>query len=548
MNEKNMNSEQYSQSPSGEKFTFPSMEDYPEEYERVSALVREQKSLGREIVVVMGLGFVGAVMAAVIANAEDDSGKPSKFVIGLQRPSIRSYWKIQVLNRGEAPLKAEDVKVEQYIRNCVLEKKTLIATYNEEVIKLADIVVVDVQCDYRKDSFGDVEDGGVEIDDLKAALHTIGKLVDPECLILIETTVPPGTTEYIAYPIIREKFTARGITTEPCLAHSYERVMPGLNYIDSIQNFWRVCSGINEKSRDRVVSLLNEVLNTRDFPLTVMDRPIESETAKIVENSYRATVLAFLDEWSLFAEKNGIDITKIVKAIQVRPTHNNIMFPGPGIGGYCLPKDGALGIWANHTIFGEKENIFTLTTAAININDTRSIHAVELLLEALTELNVEVNGSTVAVLGVSYREEVGDTRNSGSEIVVRKLAELGVNLKVHDPYVQSWPEIQQGNGRSKFFTNQEKLDGLRVNPNLNEVLAGVDAVMLAVRHQPYINLYPDEVVNRVLNDQKTSKKRTAIIDCFGILTDRQIHRYLELGCVVKGLGRGHIRTFTEKKE
>ena len=81
----------------------------------------------------------------------------------------------------------------------------------------------------------------------------------------------------------------------------------------------------------------------REFPLTVLDRPIESETAKIVENSFRATLLAFMDEWSIFAERNGVDIVKVIKAIKMRPTHNNIMFPGPGIGGYCLPKDGGLG-------------------------------------------------------------------------------------------------------------------------------------------------------------------------------------------------------------
>ena len=72
------------------------------------------------------------------------------------------------------------------------------------------------------------------------------------------------------------------------------------------------------------------MLNTEKFPLTVLDRPIESETAKIVENSYRATILAFLDEWSLFAERNGVDLKKVIEAIKVRPTHSNIIFPGPG--------------------------------------------------------------------------------------------------------------------------------------------------------------------------------------------------------------------------
>jgi UDP-N-acetyl-D-glucosamine dehydrogenase len=162
--------------------------------------------------------------------------------------------------------------------------------------------------------------------------------------VMIETTVAPGTTEFVAYPIMKKAFQARGLESLPLLAHSYERVMPGRQYIASIRDFWRVCSGCNEEATKRVVKFLNEVLNTEDFPLTVMDRPIESETTKIVENSYRATILAFLNEWSIFAERNGVDLTKVIGAIKVRPTHSNMIFPGPGIGGYCLPKDG---VWAS---------------------------------------------------------------------------------------------------------------------------------------------------------------------------------------------------------
>ena len=132
-------------------------------------------------------------------------------------------------------------------------------------------------------------------------METVGRLVQPDCLILIETTVPPGTTEQVAYPIVKKQFEARGIISEPLVAHSYERVMPGANYVASIVNFWRVCSGINEASRERVVRFLDEVIDTKTYPLKVLDRPIESETAKIVENSYRAVILAFLNEWSLFA-------------------------------------------------------------------------------------------------------------------------------------------------------------------------------------------------------------------------------------------------------
>jgi len=88
-----------------------------------------------------------------------------------------------------------------------------------------------------------------------------------------------------------------------------------------------------------------------------------------VENSYRATTLAFLNEWSLFAERNGVDLIKVIKAIKVRPTHSNMIFPGPGIGGYCLPKDGGLGVWSYQTLMGFEDDIFKITPLAIDIND-----------------------------------------------------------------------------------------------------------------------------------------------------------------------------------
>ncbi len=116
--------------PSGEEFPLPKDEDYAGEYKKVEKLVKEQRLKNREIVVVMGVGFVGSVMAGVVADSVDPaSGQPTKFVIGMQRPSIRSFWKIPYLNRGIAPVEAEDPEVAPLIRRCVLEKKTLMATF-----------------------------------------------------------------------------------------------------------------------------------------------------------------------------------------------------------------------------------------------------------------------------------------------------------------------------------------------------------------------------------------------------------------------------------
>ena len=544
--------DQVSVSPEGQVFPLPTPEDHAREILHLQELVEAQRSQGREIVVVMGVGFVGAVMAGVVADAvHRETGEPLYFVIGMQRPSPRSYWKIPYLNRGQAPVEAEDPEVAPLIARCVNEKKTLTATFSYDALALADVVVVDVQCDYHKNTLGDVRDGHAEIKALEESLQVIGDRIQPHCLVLIETTVPPGTTEYVAYPILKKAFAKRGLGQEPgadssagpepLLAHSYERVMPGRQYVASIRDFWRVCSGVNDEARSRVQQFLGNVLNVEKFPLTVLDRPIESETCKIVENSYRATILAFLDEWSRFAERNGVDLLKVIEAIKVRPTHDNIIFPGPGIGGYCLPKDGGLGVWAYNTLMGFDDDIFKITPLAIDINDTRALHVAQLVRDALRNMGRIVAASRIAVLGASYRQDVGDTRYSGSEMIVRKLAEMGAEVVAHDPYVKHWWEFEKqdsypapGKSWARFFRNQEHLSELRMAEDLPGALAGADAVILAVPHEPYKALTPDQVADMI-------GAKAAIVDCFGLLNDEDIARYFELGCEVKGLGRGHIQ-------
>lgn len=539
---------QYSTNPAGEKFPLPEEKDYQIEFERLSKLTKQAHQKGQEVVVVMGAGFVGAVMAAVVAGSKDKQGKYSKFVIVCQRPSTRSYWKIPMINRGESPVKAEDPEVDALISKCVKEEKTLVATFNSDCLSLADCVVVDVQCDFVKQDLGMMVTGEADMAALEATIRTIGERIQPHCLTLIETTVAPGTTEFVAWPIMKKAFAARGIESEPLLAHSFERVMPGKEYVASIRDFWRVCSGCNAEARKRVEKFLREVLNTEKFPLTVMDRPIESETTKIVENSYRATILAYLHEWSLFAERNGVDLIKVIKAIKMRPTHSNMIFPGPGIGGYCLPKDGGLGYWAYRHILGfeDGDNLFKITPIAIDINDTRALHVAELVRDALRNMGRYIAGADVVLCGASYRQDVGDTRYSGSEMVVRKLAEMGAEIRVHDPYVDHWYEFESqetyptsGQSWSRFFRNQENLKNLKVEKDLQAMLKGAEALVLAVPHHDYLNLKPADIV-------KWAGKPLAVIDCFGILDDDTIREYFRLGCEVKALGRGHVQRL--KKE
>ena len=157
-----------------------------------------------------------------------------------------------------------------------------------------------------------------------------------------------------------------------------------------------------------------------------------------------------------------------------------------------------------------------------------------------------VAASKIALLGASYREDVGDTRYSGSEIVVRKLTEMGAEIVIHDPYVKHWWELEKqesypapGHSWARFFRNQEKLQDSKVENDLQATLKSVRCRLLAVRHDAYMTLNPDAVIKMI-------GRPVAVIDCFGILDDEKIKRYFELGCEVKGLGHGHVKRIKDR--
>jgi UDP-N-acetyl-D-mannosaminuronate dehydrogenase len=195
---------------------------------------------------------------------------------------------------------------------------------------------------------------------------------------------------------------------------------------------------------------------------------------------------------------------------------------------------------------GFEDEIFKMTPLSIDINDTRGLRVVQLVRDALRNMGKIVAATKIAVLGASYREDVGDTRYSGSEIIVRKLTEMGAEVIAHDPYVKHWWEMEKqdtypapDHSLSRFFRNQEKLGDMRMMTNLDETLKDADAMVIAVRHQDYLSLDPDEMA-------RMAGKPMAVIDCFGILNDATIRRYFELGCEVKGLGRGHMKRIKDE--
>ena len=272
----------------------------------------------RPLVCIQGLGFVGAAMAIAVANAKDKKGEPIYNVIGIELPNEQGIEKTNAMNKGIFPFENVDEKLSRAHKTCV-KNKNLLATTDSQWFGEADIILSDINLDV---SYKEDKEPYLNLNMYKEAMHTIGSKMKKGSLLIVETTVPPGTCEKVIKPILEEEFKKRGMEEEEVLlAHSYERVMPGADYYNSIVNYWRVFAGINDRSADMCKEFLSNVIHVEQYPLTRLSCTTASETAKVLENSYRAVTIAFMEEWGRFSEKAEFDLFEVVDAIRMRPTH-----------------------------------------------------------------------------------------------------------------------------------------------------------------------------------------------------------------------------------
>ena len=302
----------------------------------------------KKIVVIQGLGFVGAVMSLICANSLNEDYA----VIGVDLPNDTNLEKIKSINNGVFPIQSTDHKISEFYSKA-MENKNLYATYDLYAYSVANVIIVDVNLDVQKinSSNGELNSYSVDLTNFRKAIQSISCNCKDDVLIIVETTVPPGTCMKIVKPEIESGLAKRGLKTNKFkLGHSYERVMPGPNYIDSIRNYYRVYSGVDAFSADETEKFLKTIISTEKYPLTRLANTNSTEFAKVLENSYRASNIAFATEWSRFAEESNVNMYEVVDAIRMRPTHSNLMYPGIGVGGYCLTKDPLLASWSkiNH--------------------------------------------------------------------------------------------------------------------------------------------------------------------------------------------------------
>ncbi len=460
---------------------------------KIQNIVRKIIKTESKNICIQGLGYVGAATISVVARAKNINGDPLYNIIGLDLNNKEGRQRIKSINNGRFPFHTKDKDLVKSIKDAHKEKR-LVATYDVNYIKKADIIVVNVPLDVdwkNKLPY-------VKFDNFDKAILDIGSNMKADALIIVETTVPPGTCEKKILPILKKCFNKRKISSQNInLSHSYERVMPGPNYLDSIINNWRVYSGHSSKSAKLCESFLSTIINTNKYPLTKLSSLTSSEIAKIMENSYRAVNIAFIEEWARFSEKIGANSFEIINAIRRRPTHSNIRQPGFGVGGYCLTKDPLFAKLAANDLFKIKNLNFPFCEMGVKVNNNMPMENFNLIKKYLKKMS----NIRILLLGASYRSEVDDTRYSPSEVFIKRCMKNKINVDVHDPYAKNFDSLD--------------IKILKKMPSIKRY----HAVILAVNHKFYCNFnfvkwmgnskkifmdttnsFPDKIYNKLKNN------------------------------------------------
>ena len=257
-------------------------------------------------VVIQGLGFVGSATAVAISSKLNKNNKPLFNVTGIDLNNRTGRIRVNQINSGNFPFKTLDHSISKEAKKSFI-RGNLNASFSSDEYSNADIIIISINYDLERKN-----KKKLNLYDFKKSCSAIAKKISKNTLIIVQSTVAPGTCEKIIYPILNKNLIKRKINPKLVwLAHSYERVMPGKNYLQSITNYWRVYSGINDISAKKCADFLKKIINTKKYPLTKLDSTTSSEIAKVLENSYRAVNIAFIEEWSRFCEEINIDLFEL---------------------------------------------------------------------------------------------------------------------------------------------------------------------------------------------------------------------------------------------
>ncbi len=399
----------------------------------------EQKLRKRKArIAVIGLGYVGLPLAVEKAKAGFE-------VIGIERKKER----VDMVNEGENYI--PDI-IDLELKNVVKEGK-LKATQGFEAVSKVDVICICVPTPLTKNKEPNIQYIEVVTDKFIPHFHR-GQL------IILESTTYPGTTEEVILPKLQKKGLKVG--EDFYLAYSPERIDPG-NKEYRMNNISKVVGGVTKKCTSLARTLYEQVVKEKVYPVS---SPRVAEMEKLLENVFRNVNIALVNEMALLCDRMGIDVWEIIEAAKTKPYGFMPFYPGPGLGGHCIPIDPFYLAWK------AKEYDFNtrFIELAGEINDQMPYYVVERITRILNEHKKCLNGAKILILGISYKKDVGDLRGSPALQIITLLQKEKANTLYHDPYISSF--LLQG----KQYNSVELTDNF---------IKKADIILITTDHSSY---------------------------------------------------------------
>ncbi len=388
----------------------------------------------RTKVAVIGLGYVGLPLAVEFAR----SGFP---VIGIEIDERKAV----AINEGKSYV--EDITDEELLE--VVKKGLLRATTDYSEVRNADAIIITVPTPLSKTRDPDLSY-------IMSAIESIKPHLKKGHIIVLESTTYPGTTDEVVKPELEE--TGFKVGKDIFLAFSPERINPG-DKKWKFKNTPKVLGGVDPLSTEIAAALYNEVLEH----LHVVSSARVAETAKLLENTFRAINIALVNELAIMCNLLGIDVWEVIDAAATKPFGFMKFTPGPGIGGHCIPIDPLYLSWKLKTLNYNARMI----EVASEINTNMPRYVVTRIQDILNDMEKSIKGSRILVVGVAYKRDVSDTRESPALDVMALLEEKGAVVEYHDPLV---PSVSIG---ERFYSS------VNLNP---ESIAKYDLVVITTDH------------------------------------------------------------------
>ena len=387
--------------------------------------------------VVIGQGYVGLPLSRAASNAGFN-------VTGLDV----SQNIVDGLNSGSSHV--EDISDADL---ATMLSNGYTATTDNVVIQDADVIVICVPT-----PLGDA--GRPDLQAVESATQAIADNLRRKSLIILESTTYPGTTEELLLPALETN--DRELDEDFYLAFSPERIDPG-NKTYTLENTPKVVGGVSSESGDLAVNFYSQFIDE----VVKVKGAKEAETAKLLENTYRHINIGLVNEMAKFSHELGIDIWEVIKAAKTKPFGFQAFYPGPGVGGHCIPIDPS---YLNYSVRKALGHPFRFVDLAEDINNSMPNYVVQRVQDLLNEHQKSLKGSNVLLLGVSYKADISDQRHSPAIPVGGGLAEKGALLSYHDANVPSWS------------FNGEQHQSVE---NLEQAVQDADIVILLQAHREY---------------------------------------------------------------